>query len=186
MEMPSNTSLSGTNSKTRAIRIAKGLDRVLEQEAKKRNISINGLISNILIQFAEWGRYQEGLRSSTLPNQILKKLVELTSEDQIAKAGMELGPELLPSEVTFLYGKLTPETYLKWLMLVSKYITTVSYQITETDGTYVIVMRHDLGRKGSLFLKNYYESGLKAGMGVAPNIEMTDFQVSFRLRNVST
>ncbi len=49
--MPSNTSLSGTTSKTRAIRIAKSLDRVLEQEAKKRNISINGLISYILTQF---------------------------------------------------------------------------------------------------------------------------------------
>jgi hypothetical protein len=116
----------------------------------------------------------------------LKKLVELASEDQIAKAGMELGPELLPSEVMFLYEKFTPQTFLEWLTLVSKYTTTVSYQITETDGTYVIVMRHDLGRKGSLFLKNYYESGLKAGMGVAPNIEMREFQVSFTLRNVST
>ena|SRR5208282_2245523 len=184
--MPSNTSLRGTNTTTRAFRIAKSLDHVLEQEAKKRNISINGLMSSILTQFAEWDRYQERLRSSTLPNQILKKLVELTSEDQIAKAGMELGPELLPSEVMFLYEKFTPQTFLEWLTRVSKYTTTVSYQITETNGNYVIVIRHDLGRKGSLFLKNYYESGLKAGMGVAPNIEMSEFQVSFTLRNVST
>ena len=117
---------------------------------------------------------------------MLKKFIELTSEDLIAKAGLELGPELLTSEVMFWYEKVTPETFLEYMTLTSKYTTTVSYQITKTDGDYVIVARHDFGRKGSMFLKNYYESGLKARLGIAPNIEMSEFQISFRLRNVST
>jgi predicted HicB family RNase H-like nuclease len=68
--MPSNTSLKGASTRTRAIRIAKSLDRILEQEAKKRNISINGLISSILTKFAEWDRYAEDLPLATLPTQM--------------------------------------------------------------------------------------------------------------------
>ncbi|HUK50894.1 MAG TPA: hypothetical protein VLV18_07640 [Terriglobales bacterium] len=184
--MPSNTSLKGTSTTTRAIRISKSVDRILESEARKRNISINGLISSVLTKFAEWDRYAEDLHLTTLPTHIVKKLTELMSEDLIAKAGAELGPELLTSEVIFWYEKVTLQTFLEWLTLVSKYNGLISTQITKTDGDYVIVARHDLGKKCSLFLKNYFESGLKARMGIAPEIEMSEFQVSFRLRNVST
>ena len=184
--MPSNTSLKGTSTTTRAIRIAKSVDRILEVEAKKRNISVNGLISSVLTKFAEWDRYADELRLVTLPTQIVRKLTELTSEDLIAKAGAELGPELLTSEVIFWYEKVTLETFLEWLTLISKYNRLLSIQITKTDGDYVIVARHDLGKKCSLFLKNYFESGLKARLGIAPSIEMSEFQVSFRLRNVPT
>ena len=183
--MPSNTSLKGTTTTTRAIRIAKSVDRVLEVEAKKRNISVNGLISSVLTKFSEWDRHVEGLRLTTLPTQIVRKLAQLTSEELIAKAGSELGQELLTSEVIFWYEKVTLETFLEWLTLVSKYNGLISTQITKTDGDHVIVVRHDLGRKGSLFLKNYFESGLKAKLGVSPNIEMSEFQVSFRLTHAS-
>jgi hypothetical protein len=108
------------------------------------------------------------------------------SEDLAAKAGMEPGPELLTSELIFWYEKVTFEMFLEWLALISKYNCILSTQITKTDGDYAIVARHDLGRKCSLFLKNYIESGLKARLGIAPNIETSEFQVSFRLRNVPT
>jgi len=183
--MQSNTSLKGVSTRTRAIRIAKTLDRILEQEAKKRNISVNGLISSILTKFAEWDRHAEALPLSTLPRQMLKKFVELASEDLLAKAGMELGPELLTSELIFWYEKVTFETFLQWLTLLSKYNPIISTQITKTDGDYVIVARHDMGTKCSLFLKNYFESGLKAKLDIAPNIETSEFQISFRLHNVS-
>jgi len=182
--MPSNTSLKGVGTTTRAIRIAKSVDRILEAEARKRNISINGLISSVLTKFAEWDRHTEDLRMVTLPMEIVRGLTQQTSEDAVAKAGAELGPELLTSEVIFWYEKVTLETFLEWLTLISKYNNLFSTQITKTDGDYVIVARHDLGKKGSLFMKNYFESGLKARLGIVPSIEMSEFQVSFRLRNV--
>jgi hypothetical protein len=174
---------TSTGTSTRAIRIPKDLDRILQQEAKRRNISINGLISSVLTKFSEWDRYAEGFGLAGVPIHILKRLALLVDEDLIAKTGSELGPELLRSEVIFWFKEATLETFLDWFALFSKYSGLIDGSITKTDGAYVIVVRHEMGRKGSVFLKNYFESAFKTGLGIAPETEISEFQVSLRLHN---
>lgn len=184
--MPSNTSLRGAATATRAIRIAKDLDRILQQEAQKRNITVNGLISSVLTRFAEWDRYAEEFGLAALPTQVLRKLTKLADEELIAKAGAELGPELLRSEVIFWYKQVTLQTFLEWFALFSKYSGLHKTSITKTDGDYIIVIRHEVGEKWSVFLKNYFESAFKARLGIAPETEISEFQVSIRLHNLLT
>jgi hypothetical protein len=183
--MPPSISLKGKGTTTRAIRITKDLDRILQHEAERRNVSINGLISSVLTKFAEWDRYAEGFGLATLSREILRKLTNLASEELIAKAGSELGPELLRSEVIFWYKQATLQTFLEWFDLFSKYSGLHKASITKTDGDYVIVIRHEMGEKWSLFLKNYFESAFKARLGIASETEISEFQVSLRLRNIS-
>jgi len=183
--VPSSESLKGKLTTTRAIRIPKSLDRILQEEAEKRNISINGLISSVLTKFAEWDRHAEQFGLATLPTQVLQKLTQLADDNLMAKTGTELGPDLLRSEVIFWYKQASLDKILEWFTLFSKYSGLHKVQITKTDGDYIIVIRHEMGSKWSVHLKNYFESAFKSTLGITPETDVSEFQVTLRLRNVS-
>jgi len=162
-----------------------GLDQVLELEAKNRNISVNGLVTSILTKFAEWDRYAERFGFVTLPVQILRRLVAVANETTIVQVAKELGPELLGSEVTFWYKQATLGSFLEWFSTFTKYSGLHKTEITRIDGDYAIVLKHELGRNWSIFLKHYSESAFKARLGITPETEIDQFQVLLRLPSTS-
>jgi len=183
--LPSSVSLKGKRTTTKAIRIPGSIDQVLQLEAKNRNISVNGLVTSILTKFAEWDRYAERFGFVTIPNQILKKLVTVADESTIAQVASELGPELLGSEVTFWYKQATLESFIEWFSTFTRYSGLHKTEITRTDGEYVIVLKHELDRNWSIFLKYYFDTAFKARLGITLETEIDQYQVLPRLPSTS-
>jgi hypothetical protein len=178
--------MKGKKTAVRAIRIAKSVDEVLELEAEEQSTSVNGLVSSALTKFAEWDRYAERFGFVTLPNQILRKLVSIANQDIIADAALELGPELLKSEVMFRYKEATIEKFLEWLSLITKYSGLHKTEIAKINGDHIIVLKHELGQNWSIFLSNYFASAFKEALGMTPDIEINQFQVLLTLHGTPT
>jgi hypothetical protein len=141
--------LSGRQKKTvlRTVRISQELDELLEKDAKAHRTSVNGLISSIIVKYAEWDRYTEKFPYICIPKAIFRGLLDLTDENALATVAEQLGVEL-PNDITsFWFKKFNLETYLQYISNSSEYGKALEAEIENEGRNYTITIYHEYGKK---------------------------------------
>ncbi|MGI0084921.1 MAG: hypothetical protein ACREBQ_07555, partial [Nitrososphaerales archaeon] len=113
----------------RSIRLSMEHDKVLEEDAKKKGISVNSLLTNLITKYAEWDRYAERFGFVTLGRQGFRSVFELMSDETLVAHGKEVGGKNAPDITRFWFGKLNLETFFSFLALYSKYSGIFHYEI---------------------------------------------------------
>jgi hypothetical protein len=156
----------------RSVRITKELDNLLEKDAKAKRVSVNSLISIIMTKYAEMDRYNERFGTITLRREGFRSILEAIEDDTITSLAKDIGTQIPKQFLLFWFKKMNLETYLKYLSLVCKYSGFAEYEVdtNEDETEYIITLIHDLGEKWSIFLKNWFEQGIKTTIGIVPNL----------------
>ncbi|MGH2639014.1 MAG: hypothetical protein ACRDF4_07015, partial [Rhabdochlamydiaceae bacterium] len=166
----------------RTYRMTAELDKILQNDAKSKKTTPNALVGSIFTKYAEWDRFVEKFGFVSISSLFVKKLLESSSEEQIAETGIELG-ERLPKEMSqFWFKKVDVDSLLALMSLFCTYGGAGQYEL-ETDGkNYTAMARHELGERWSLLLKNLLKQAFFSSIGIVPQFETRKELIVMRFR----
>jgi antitoxin component of RelBE/YafQ-DinJ toxin-antitoxin module len=173
--MPSST--------TRSFRVDNDLSKILDEEAERMGVSVNGLVNMILKRYAEFTRFLSKIDLVIINRELLNSLLDSYTEEDIYGLGISLG-EVIPRDTILFWKKtLTQETVVDYIeKIICRYGYLGTYDEVNQNDLKIIVIRHRLGRKGSQFFHGYLKSALKSTLNIEGSFELTDSSVKVQIR----
>lgn len=169
---------------TRSFRIKESAFNALQEEAEKRNVSINTLLNLLLLSFSEYDRFLEEFHMLKLSRPTLRRILQASSDQAIKDAGRAAGSTVPKSFLLAKAGAVNRENVLDYLRLMSQYANLFEFNITRTGRASTVTLVHDLGMKGSQFFGEYVKSAMKS-VGFEDDIEFDENSVTIELKDDS-
>ncbi|MDA4114422.1 MAG: hypothetical protein OK474_10285 [Thaumarchaeota archaeon] len=158
----------------RTIRLSAEHDRILEEDARKKGLSVNSLLTTLITKYAEWDRFAERFGYVSIGRQGFGRLFDFLTDEALVTHGRDAGGRNAPEITRFWFGKLNIETFFSFLTVHSKYSGIYHYELISSGRTRTIVFHHELGPRYSIVLANYFDQAIKKIVGVAPKVEIGD------------
>ena len=140
---------------TRSFRIDEAVMAALEEESAKRSISVNTLVNQQLLPFANFDRFHARLDLVKLTGAALEKLLESAPDDKIAEAAVLAALDTPRSIILSKYGQVSFETTVEYIQMLAQFANLFECTISESPEGKVITLFHRFGTKGSLFLAKF-------------------------------
>jgi hypothetical protein len=168
---------------TRSFRFDLNLSEVLDDEAERMGISVNALVGTILKRYAEFTRYLSKIDMIVINREFIVSLLESLDEQSLYAMGLKLGETVPRDTILFWKKELSEQSVLEYIeKIICRYGHLGTYdEVSATSRT--IVIRHRIGRKGSIFFEGYLRGALKNIVGRDAIFEVTDSSVKFDLTN---
>lgn len=163
----------------RGVRIPKGVNDILQHDAKAENRTVSALVVSILTKYAEWDRFTQKFGFVSIPRINYKQMIDAMDENAYTAATAD-APSTFLEMVRFWHKRIDAETVCAFCETLSKYVGTTQCEIDHSDGRYTITLQHDFGSKYSLHLKRDYEMGIRQALSTEPKIETTNHSVFIR------
>lgn len=155
----------------RTIRLTRDLDNLLQKDAKSKRISINSLLTSIIVKYAEWDRYAEKFGLVSLSRADSRLILEAIEDIKLSQIGNDLGKRAFKEFLMLWFKKTDVEKVLEGISLWCKYAGIAEYDF-ETDGrNYTITLHHDIGEKWSNLIGHLISQGIKTELGL-PNTKL--------------
>lgn len=155
----------------RTIRLTRDLDNLLQKDAKSKRISINSLLTSIIVKYAEWDRYAEKFGLVSLSRADSRLILEAIEDIKLSQIGNDLGKRAFKEFLMLWFKKTDVEKMLEGISLWCKYAGIAEYDF-ETDGrNYTITLHHDIGEKWSNLIGHLISQGIKTELGL-PNTKL--------------
>ena len=141
---------------TRSFRINESAFLALEEEAKKRNISVNTLVNQLFLSYANFDRYFERLGFLKMSKVTFRKILEAAPEVEIVELAREAAQNSSRVIILSRFGALSLTGVLDYLKNAAGYAYYFEYNEVYSPGEKrVITLIHSYGEKGSIFVKAY-------------------------------
>jgi hypothetical protein len=155
----------------RTIRLTRDLDNLLQKDAKSKRISINSLLTSIIVKYAEWDRYAEKFGLVSLSRADSRLILEAIEDIKLSQIGNDLGKRAFKEFLMLWFKKTDVDKVLEGISLWCKYAGIAEYDF-ETDGrNYTITLHHDIGEKWSNLIGHLISQGIKTELGL-PNTKL--------------
>ena len=164
----------------KSFRINEDALEALREEAQSQTLSLNTLVNQLLVNYASFGRYVRRLHARILSQQTLAQLVDQLSEESITKAGQNAGKTAPEELVTVIKGKITVSHVIDLMHAISSYGNWFEYTEKNEGEHLAITLMHDMGRKWSLFIANYFTEAFVAA-GCQAKCDVADRYVTFNI-----
>lgn len=165
---------------TRSIRISERALKAIEEESKRQNISVNTIINQQLLSYAESDRFFRRLGGMKFSSRTVQHFLDAGSNETIARAGEQTGRHTPHSIILAKYGKQTLDTVYGYLEMLSEYANQFEFSKVEEDDKIIITLLHRLGPKGSVFFENYMRV-LFEQIDYVPKIDANDDSIVIEL-----
>jgi hypothetical protein len=144
---------------TRSFRINESSFLALEEEAKKRNISVNTLVNQLFLSYANFDRYFERLGFLKMSKVTFRMILEAAPEMEIIELAREAAQNSSRVIILARYGALSLTGVLNYLNNAADYAYYFEYNEVYSPGERrVITLIHSYGENGSIFVKAYVKS----------------------------
>jgi hypothetical protein len=125
----------------------------LEQEAERKKVSVNTLVSQILAHYVEIDRQWERLGQITIQSNTFKIIFDALSEQGLLEAAAWGGSNIPKAYVLSKWGNLTVDNLV---LFIKEKGLSGWYEYSETEQEQkVITLNHSMGIKWSEFLSIY-------------------------------
>jgi len=168
---------------TRTFRISAEWDDLLKKEAEKEGISVNVLMNLILRRYTHVGRLAQGNNLICLTKTTFRKILEGIPLEQLILAGKNTSLKDFPHILGML--GITSD-YDSFVYLVSRHFGGPNcamwfccYHHTQKNSD-TFHLQHDLGRKWSLYLQEYFLSYLKT-LKIEPETKVYDNALNIKV-----
>jgi hypothetical protein len=170
-------------STTRSFRVDSEISKILDEEAERMGISVNGLVNMILKRYAEFTRFLSKIDLVVINRELLTSLFEYYGEDKVYELGTSLG-EIIPRDTILFWKKtLTLQTLMEYIeKIICRYGFLGTYDEVNQHDIRIIVIRHRLGKKGSKFFHGYLKSAFKSTLNMDPTFELTNSSVKAQIK----
>jgi hypothetical protein len=141
---------------TRSFRITESAFLALEEEAKKHNISLNTLVNQLLLSFANFDRYFQRFGMTKISKVSYRKTLKAVPDEQLIELAKEVAKNSGKVIILARYGTMSLKGVLDWLRDLADYANWFQYnEVRSPDGKRVITLTHDMGPKFSTFMIAY-------------------------------
>ncbi|MBM3910371.1 MAG: hypothetical protein FJ356_01830 [Thaumarchaeota archaeon] len=127
----------------------------LKAKANQDRISLNTLVNQIIVGYAEWDLTAIGAGWMVMPKSVMKKMIAKLSEKEVEQLAKETFGEM-KGVALFMTNKSDLEAFFSIVRMRSKKSGFQVKEMTENNKT-TLIIQHDLGVKWSLFSKTFYE-----------------------------
>ena len=155
------------------------VDRVLERDAAEKGIPVGTLLSTILRKYADWDRFTEKYGFVSLPSTIFKSLLEEVDADKIARIGKESGKGF-KGRLLFWFKEANVESLIALILITYRYSGLARCEYQKFGDDYVITLKHELGRKWSIYTRELLSTALMEILARTSETEITDSSVMIR------
>jgi hypothetical protein len=153
----------------------------LEDEAKRHNMNLNALVTQIMTKHMTYDRKIERPGSVVLRKELFSRILDKVSVEEMERIGSAFGPKIVKRAFGFLDIGLDLDNLVNhYFQPMGSYSGWYRFNMIEGNPT-KLLLEHEYGLNWSVFLK-YYNTGLiKSITGVEPEVEADDSLITIRL-----
>ena len=152
----------------------------LHEDAKAQNVSINTLLNQLLLTYANYDRPMNRFQMLKLSASDFRYVLRGAQDETIAEAGRQAGSDVPKTYILAKWGRLTKENSLNYLKTMSTYAKLFDYSEVLSEGVLFVTLSHNFGAKGTLFLQNYVKA-MFAQVEAQPKFSPDENAVVFEL-----
>lgn len=144
-----------TDSRIVTFRIDEQVMSIVEQESQRLHINLNNMTNQILKSYVDWDMLQARAGMIPIAKPLLVELLNKVSDEEIVSLANNVGKNTMTDIICFMRNRLDLDSFLTWLELWLRKNSTSGYthNIDETTNVHTFIMKHDLGKKWSLYHK---------------------------------
>jgi hypothetical protein len=166
---------------TRSFRINESAFLALEEEAKKRNISLNTLVNQLFLSYANFDRYFQRLGMLKMSKVTFRKILKAAPDNEVVELASEVAQNSSRIIILARYGALSLTSVLDYLNNLADYAYFVERsEVVSPAGKRVITLIHSYGEKGSIFVKAYAKA-LFEQINMEPKLSSTENSVTIEV-----
>ncbi|MDA4132344.1 MAG: hypothetical protein OK454_04365, partial [Thaumarchaeota archaeon] len=169
-----------TKTVTATFRIKEDAFKDLQNDAKKQNISVNTLVNQIFLGYSHYDRLMKRFQIMKLPASVFKTILDGSTDEAVVAAAKSAGESISKTFVISKFGSYTLENVLEGFRTSASHINVFDYSEFLAPGKITITLTHNLGRKGTLFLKEWMQ-GQFALLQKTPKFMTDDASITFEL-----
>ena len=171
-----------TDSRTiaKSFRVNRNALRAIQEEAKRQNLSVNTMVNQLLISYADFGRFAQRAHSLNLTQKTFAEILAACSPEMLATAGRNAGRSGPLAMISSKSGDVTVNAVLEYIQDLSAHGNLFEFNETNEHGHWTITLLHELGSNWSIFLENYFAEAFKAA-AAEPKITSSERAVMIRI-----
>ncbi len=168
--------LTSDKTVTRSFRISEAALGAMQDEAARKNVSVNTLLNQLIVSYTKYDRFLKRFQLMKLTGVSFRRILDATSSRTISKAGHLAGGAVPSGLITARAGHVTLDTVIEYLKDTGDYNDLFEFSEVPHGGRRVITLSHQLGMKGSLYFSKYVEA-IMTSIGVQPRVTYTSDSV---------
>jgi len=166
---------------TRSFRINESAFLALEEEARKHNISLNTLVNQLFLSFANFDRYFEKFGMLKISKVAYRRTLKAVPDQEITEAAREVAQNSARVVLLTRYGTLSLAGVLEYLKGLADYAYWFEYnEVVSSERKRVVTLTHSLGEKFSLFMVAYSKS-LFEQIAMSPKLTSTEDSITITI-----
>ena len=166
---------------TASFRLDESALSTLQEDAKKQSVSVNTMLSQLVLTYANYDRPMKRFHMLKLPASSFKHILQAATDEAIIEAGDSAGKDVPNTNIRAKWGELTMENALSYLRTTADYTNLFEYSEVVHGGNINVTLTHDFGAKGSLFLQRYVQAIFEP-MGKPPKFLPDENAIAFELQ----
>jgi lambda repressor-like predicted transcriptional regulator len=169
-----------TKTVTATFRIEEVAFRDLQEDAKKQKVSVNTLVNQLFLSYSQYDRLMKRFQIMKIPSSTFKTILDGSTDEAVIAAAKTAGESIAKNFVISKLGSFTLENVLEGFRTSASYINAFEYSEFLAPGKITITLTHNLGAKGTLFLKEWVQCQC-ALLHKTPKFMTDDGSVTFEL-----
>ncbi|MHA2162621.1 MAG: hypothetical protein ACXABF_09370 [Candidatus Thorarchaeota archaeon] len=157
----------------------KNWDDILQEEAEKANLSVSTLLNQIVRKYIMALRFSNHNPHITLDQKTFNEMITSLDEERVSQIGKEMGA-FIPESGMLQRGFLLNQESLAWFIeeIYGRYENWYQVNRSKRKKDIMYHLRHDFGRKWSLFLDCYFSSMFNTMLDIDLNTMIRDNSIT--------
>jgi hypothetical protein len=150
----------------------------LREESKKKQVSLNTLVNQIIREHLDWHASAAPARLFYIPRTTMSEILSKLTEEEISELAITIATKEVDIAL-LLRGEFTLSSYLNILENWSR-ISSFAYKHEVTNEVHNFIIQHDMGRNYSILVKEIFRYILEEMFKIKLDSTITDNTVIFR------
>lgn len=171
----------GKKTSTVSFRINKEYEQVLRGEAEEKKVSLNTLVNQIFGEYVDWNKYVKRFGTIILSKDAFKLLLDNLDNDKINTLAIDIATKAPKEFILFKWKEIDHSNVVSFIKMYFDHCGygQYDYQATENEINKFSI-RHELGKKGSVFLNAFLKTVVKDTLGRDCHSVITDNSVTIK------
>jgi len=153
----------------------------LREDSKKKQVTVNTLVNQIIKDHLDWHRYAGQARMFHVPRSTFSRLVDKFTEEELSKFAVTIAEKDFVDIGLLLRGEFTLPSFLNILETWSK-MSSIPYKHETNNDMHNFIIQHDMGRNFSFLIKELYRYIHEDMFERKSDFTLTDNTVMFRFK----
>ena len=171
-------SLPSKKTSTITFRLDDEILKKLRTESDKRQVSTNTLANQAFRRFLEWDIYEPASGFVMINKPVFSEVFGKMKQDEIVSIATRIGKNEVRDIALFMKGRMDPVSFMSWFE-TRMINSSVQVSHTNIDGFHTYVMKHDIGRKWSVYHKTILELIFSEVFGMKISVKADRNTISF-------